>query len=91
MLPSFHFWSTYSVNSGRSCTEPLRAEQSFSFDSRDRSEFPRDDLRSTVNFRLTGLCVDSSRFESCDEDVVDGGAALELEDPLEKPGTTVGT
>ena len=35
--------------------------------------------------------MDSCRIESCDEDVVDGCAPLELEDPLERPGTTVGT
>ena len=71
----------YSVNSsnhfGRSCIGSPRVKLSSSFDSKVCSVPPGANLRSCFDL-FAGLCVDSSRFESCDEDVVAGGAALDL-------------
>ena len=38
-------------------------------------------------FHLIGICEDSSPVECCDAEVGGGCAALEVEDPLERPGT----
>ena len=77
-------------HSSRSCTKFHRAGLSDSFNSRVRSESPRARLRSCFDL-LPGLCVDSCRVEFCDEDAIHDSAALELDDPLETPGTTMGT
>ena len=84
----------FSVNApnlaGKSRNKSLRAKSSPSFDSRSRDGFLRAKLRSCLIPHFTGLCVESSRVEFCDEDVVDDGAELDLEASLETPGTTMG-
>ena len=48
-------------------------------------------LRSCLVLLILGLWAESSCVESCDEDAVGGGAALELEAALDEPATTIGT
>ena len=68
-----------------------RELSNFFLNPRGGSEFPQPDFRFLLGFLFTGLCVDSPRVESCDENVVDRGAAMELKTPLKGPGTTIGT
>ena len=73
--------------SGRSCDRFTRAKL-----LRDHATgFPFLSFVLVLVVLFTGLSVDFSRDESCDEDTVGGSAALELEDPLDRPGTTMGT
>ena len=72
---------------GKSCNGSLRANSCSVFESGFRNESPRAKLRSCSGFFIGGVLVK----ESYGEDVDGDEAVLELEAPLDNPGTTVGT
>ena len=72
-----NFERTSLGHSGRSRDRSLRAKLSSPSSSRLRNESPRAKRRSCLLRPFTGLYVESSRNESCDEEVADEVVMLE--------------